>query len=208
MRARRTGTRPRDYAVVWRDGGGPIASGRLEVADDELVLHGGDAGELRIPLGDLASVEVGRGPQERINGEKSVVLERHSCERVLIGALGGIGFVGELTDLLARLRAERTARARVALVAPLKPGAAETARRLIEAGPPFEIEQLGLERHHVFVSKREVVFLFEGEDASAIVDALSRSPRLLKAAVRWRRVLAGEPRLATEQFSWTRAAGD
>jgi len=27
---------------------------------------------------------------------------------------------------------------------------------------------------------------------------------VLKAAVRWRRVLVGQPRLAEERFSWTR----
>src|SRR5947208_14877211 len=59
------------------------------------------------------------------------------------------------------------------------------AQRLVEEGPPFDVELSGLERHHVFVSEREVVF-FEGDSATAVVDALSRSPRVLKAAVRWR----------------------
>jgi hypothetical protein len=132
------------------------------------------------------------------------VLERQSCERVLVAALGGVGLLGELTDLLARLRAERAARARVAVVVPIKPGCAEAARRLVEEAPPFDLERLGLERHHVFVSECEVVFFFEGESASAAVDALSRNPRVLSAAVRWRGVLTGRPRLAAEQFGWTR----
>jgi len=114
-----------------------------------------------------------------------------------------VGLLGELTDLLARLRAERAARACVAVVVPIRRGTAEAARRLVEEGPPFDVERLGLERHHVFVSEREVVFLFEGDGASA-VDALSRSPRVLSAAVRWRGILAGQPRLAQEQFGWTR----
>jgi hypothetical protein len=63
---------------------------------------------------------------------------------------------------------------------------------------------LGLERHHVFVSEREVVFIFEGDSATAAVEALSRSPRALDAAVRWRRILGGRPRLAEERFGWTR----
>jgi hypothetical protein len=133
------------------------------------------------------------------------VLERRSRERVLIGAAGGVGLLGEITELLARLRSERAARARVALVVPIKRGATEAARRLVEEGPPFDIEQLELDRHHVFISEREVVFVFEGPDAGAIVDALSRSPDVLKAAVRWRNLLAGQPRLADERFGWTRA---
>jgi hypothetical protein len=132
------------------------------------------------------------------------VLERQSCERVLVAALGGVGLLGELTDLLARLRAERAARACVAVVVPIKRGSAEAARELVEEGPPFDLERLALERHHVFVSEREVVFFFEGESASAAVDALARSPGVLSAAVRWRGILAGRPRLAAEQFGWTR----
>jgi hypothetical protein len=195
---------PHDYAVVWRTGDGPTSSGRLELADDDLVLHGsGERDGLRIPFHDLSSVEIGRGSGERINGDKSLVLERHSCERVLVAALGGVGLLGELTDLLARLRAKRTARACVAVVVPIKRGTAEVAKRLVEEGPPFDVERLGLERHHVFVSEREVVFFFEGESATAAVDALSRSPRVLKAAVRWRGILGGRPRLAEERFGWT-----
>ena len=48
--------------------------------------------------------------------------------------------------------------------------------------------------------------VFEGDSATAAVDALSRSPGVLKAAVRWRRILGGRPRLAEERFGWTRAS--
>jgi hypothetical protein len=161
---------------------------------------------MRIPFDELSSVEMGREASERINGDKSVVLERHSCERVLISALGGVGLVGELTDLLARLRAEHAARVCVAVVVPIRRGKVEEARRLVEEGPPFDVEQSEIERHHVFVSDREVVFFFEGESAADAVDALSRNPDVLKAAVRWRGVLAGRPRLAEERFGWTRTS--
>jgi hypothetical protein len=171
------------------------------------VLHGAGWPEgLQIPFDELSSVEIGRGASERINGDKSVVLERHSCERVLISALGGVGLVGELTDLLARLRAEHAVRACVAVVVPIRRGKVEDAQRLVEEGPPFDVEQSGIERHHVFVSEREVVFIFEGESAAAAVDALSRSPDVLKAAMRWRGILAGQPRLAEERFGWTRTS--
>jgi hypothetical protein len=196
---------PHDYAVVWRTGDGPTSSGRLELGQEEVVLHGTDRTGLTIPFADLASVEIGRGTGDRINGDKSVVLERHSCERVLIAAFGGLGLLGEITDLLVRLRAEQAARACVAVVVPIRRGASEQARRLVEEGPPFDVEHLGLERHHVFVSGREVVFFFEGDGAATVVEALSRNPGVLKAAARWRGILAGRPRLAEEQFGWTRA---
>jgi hypothetical protein len=198
-------TNPRDYAVAWRTDDGPTCSGRLELGEDELVLHGSGAPErLRIAFNELASVEIGRGADERVNGERSLVLERGSCERLLVAALGGVGLLGELNELLARLRAEHVARARVAVVVPIKRGKAELARELVEEGPPFELEDVGLERHHVFVGEREVIFLFEGEQAAAAADALERSPGVLKAAMRWRGILAGRPRLAEERFGWTR----
>ncbi len=200
-------TNPHDYAVVWRTGEGPPSSGRLEVGDDALVLHGSSAPEgLRITFDELSSVEIGRGACERVNGDKSLVLERHSCERVLVAALGGVGLLGELNELLARLRAEHVARARVAVVVPIRRGKAELARRLVEEGPPFDIEDVGLERHHVFVGEREVVFFFEGDQAATAVNALARSPGVLKAAARWRGILAGRPRLAEERFGWTRTS--
>jgi hypothetical protein len=124
---------PHEYAVVWRTGEGPTSSGRLELGNDDLVLHGsGEPDGLRISFEELSSVEIGRGTAERINGDKSLVLQRHSCERVLIAALGGVGLLGELTDLLARLRAERAARACVVVIVPIKRGTAEAARRLAE----------------------------------------------------------------------------
>jgi len=206
LSAHRVHERSHEYAAVWRSGDGSTSCGKLEVGADDLVLHGSGEDELRIPFDDLSSVEIGRAADERINGDKSLVLERHSCERVLVAALGGVGLLGELTHLLARLRAEHAARACIAVVVPIKRGSAEAARQLVEEGPPFDLERLGLERHHVFVSEREVVFFFEGESASAAVDALSRSPRVLNAAVRWRGILAGRPRLAAEQFGWTRAS--
>ena len=179
-----------EYAVVWRTGDGPASSGKLELGADNLVLHGSSEDELRIPFDQLRSVEIGRAAGERINGDRSLVLERHSCERVLVAALGGVGLLGELTDLLARLRAEHAARACVAVVVPIRRGSADAARRLVEEGPPFDPERLGLERHHVFVSEREVVFFFEGDSAGAAVDALSRNPRVLNTAV----TLAGHSR--------------
>jgi hypothetical protein len=198
-----------EFAVFWRTGDGPTSSGKLELGEHELALRGSSEPDgLRIQFDELSSVEIGRGVGERINGAKSLVLERPACERVLIAALGGVGLLGEITDLLARLRAERAARACVAVVVPIRRGTGEAARRLVEEGPPFDLEQLGLERHYVLVGEREVVFFFEGESATAAIEALSRSPRVLKADVRWRGILAGQPRLAEERFGWTRIADD
>lgn len=204
MPANRTHERLRQYAVAWRTGDGAACSGKLEVGRDELVLKGAATPEgLHIPLVDVCSVEVSRAPADRVNDQRSLVIERESSERVLIAALGGIGLLGELNDLLARLRTEPTRRVCVAVVAPIHEGTADVARRLVAEGPPLDVQELDLERHHVFVGEREVVFIFEGNDTAKAVDALSRSPGVLQAAARWRRILGGPPRLAEEHFFWT-----
>jgi hypothetical protein len=197
---------PRNYAVVWRTGDGPTSCGRLELGDEELRLEGsGDSTDLRIRFEELAGVEIGRGAAEQINGKKSLVLERPSCERVLVtgvAMLDDVGLLGELSELVARLRAEPSVQARAAIVVPIKRGTGDEARRLVENGPPFAIADLELDKHYVFVSEGEVIFFFEGENAAPVVRALLRSPDVLKAAAQWRRILAGRPRLAEERFAW------
>ena len=42
MSAQDVRSRPHEYAVVWRTGAGPTSSGRLDLGDDDLVLHGSD----------------------------------------------------------------------------------------------------------------------------------------------------------------------
>jgi hypothetical protein len=95
---------------------------------------------------------------------------------------------------------------RVAVIATLKPDMAERARELVASGPPFDPDELGFERHHVYVSEVQVVFVFEG----ARVDALVR--RLAEAGggahetfAAWEPLLQGLPELAHEAYFWERA---
>jgi len=68
-------TRPHEHAVVWRTGAGPTSSGRLELGDDDLILHGsGGPDGLRIPFDELSSVEIGRGAAERITRVCSIIV--------------------------------------------------------------------------------------------------------------------------------------
>jgi hypothetical protein len=94
------------------------------------------------------------------------------------------------------------------VILPIRRGAAEAAQHLVAEGPPFDLEDVGLDRHHVFVSEREAVFFFEGASAPAAIETLSQSATVLKAAVRWRRIVGGPPRLAYEQFGWTRTTNE
>src|SRR5215210_38600 len=96
---------------------------------------------------------------------------------------------------------------RVAIVARLKSGAAERARQLIDAGPPFELGESGIERHSVFVSAGEVVFAIEGDQVEWVVDELIDAPfryELRRALDEWRAIVEGPPRVARQQFGWGR----
>jgi hypothetical protein len=91
---------------------------------------------------------------------------------------------------------------RVVVVAALREDAREAARLLVEAGPPFDPRRASLTAHEVYLTDREVVFVFEGPDAKAAVEALVGEPGVVRAASAWRDCLAGRPRLAEQVFSW------
>jgi hypothetical protein len=95
---------------------------------------------------------------------------------------------------------------RLVVVAPLKPGARDAARLLIENGPPFDPATTALTAHEVFLTDREVVFVFEGEDARKTVEELVGDPGVWRAATAWKECLDGRPRLADETFVWARQA--
>lgn len=93
---------------------------------------------------------------------------------------------------------------RVLVVAPLREDAHATVRLLIQDGPPFQLEGTGLERHEVFLSEHEAIFVFEGENPRAAVERLLGEAAVWRAAVAWRECLAGKPRIAEEAFAWDR----
>lgn len=90
----------------------------------------------------------------------------------------------------------------VAVVCPLRPGAAETARVLVAEGPPFDLAGAGIARHLVLVGEEEAVFVFEGPEARGAVERLATSPGVWRAAAAWRDLLAGRPRLLEPAFAW------
>lgn len=88
---------------------------------------------------------------------------------------------------------------------PLKPGARDSVRQLLDGGPPFDPEAAGLERHQVFLTDHEAVFLFEAPDQS-VLDRLARRPSLRWAAAAWREHVGGPTRLAEVAYSWARSS--
>ncbi len=97
---------------------------------------------------------------------------------------------------------------RVAVVVPLRPGSRESARQLIEAGPPFEIEDTPLVEHCVYLTDYEAVFVFEGPDAREAVEHVLGEADVWQAATAWRTILASKPRLAETVFTWQRGDPD
>ena len=96
---------------------------------------------------------------------------------------------------------------RLVLVVPLAEGAAARARELLRDGPPFELETMHVERHEVFLTQHEAVFVFETAGESPPLRLAAGDPRLRTAAAAWREVMAGRPRKAEIAFSWERPAG-
>jgi hypothetical protein len=92
---------------------------------------------------------------------------------------------------------------RAVVVLPLVEGMREQVAELLRDGPPFDPDEVGLERHQVFLAESEAIFLFEADDPEAATRLLS-SPGLWPAAGAWADVLAGPPQLTDVAYSWTR----
>jgi hypothetical protein len=92
----------------------------------------------------------------------------------------------------------------VVVVVPVKESVREQARALLAKGPPFDPAESGLDAHHVYVTEREAIFLFEAADRAAL-EGLSSPVDAWAPAEGWRVYLAGEPRVAEEAYSWTRS---
>jgi hypothetical protein len=197
------------YAVVWQEPGGPVFAGKLALGPGRLVLGGsGPGGSLAsfgIPYGDLASVRVGRTPEERLNGLACLVLERRGGPPISIGPVSGTGSVFDVGQALAELISERAeSYGRSTIVVPIRPEKTDSVRELIAQGPPFDPAATTLERHEVYLTDREVIFVFEGPDVQTLARELVRSAAAWRAAAAWRDCIAGRPVTAERAYSWTR----
>jgi hypothetical protein len=195
------------HAVSWRASDGAVASGSLELDDGAVVLRGtagdGDVVVLRHGLDEIVSVRIGRSPAERIAGQRSIVLELAGGDAISVLPVAG-GQLIELSELLAELSSEASPRHQdlVVVVVPLRKGTRARAEELAADGPPFDLGAADLERHHMFVTDAEAIFIFEGHGARDSVRKLLRNPRVVAAATRWRDCVAGPPRMADETFAW------
>lgn len=183
------------FAVVFRDGSAQ-AAGALEVEPDRLRLRGraNEARlELEIPFSELSEVRLGRRPHERLNGYRTLVLERAGMPAVQVAPLGA-AMIHEIVDLLVSL-GQRTDRDVLVVVVALKGGCLHRVRALLAKGPPFDPASLGLSRHEVYLREREAVFVFCGNDVRTPVATAIRDPAVWKAGLAWQRCFAAPPRI-------------
>jgi hypothetical protein len=92
---------------------------------------------------------------------------------------------------------------RVVVVLPVKESSRDQVRELLAGGPPFDPGTSGLDRHEVYLTDREVIFLFEATDPSAL-ERLVVDTRVWDAAIAWRDCLEGPPRIAKGVYSFAR----
>ena len=95
----------------------------------------------------------------------------------------------------------------LAIVARLRAGTERRAAELLAKGPPFDPEESRLDRHAVYLSAGEVVFVFEGREVEWIVEELVDDPLRPLAAdalEEWRPLVEGEPRIARPAYAWLR----
>ncbi|MEK6274479.1 MAG: hypothetical protein AABM30_03990 [Actinomycetota bacterium] len=196
------------YAVTWQEGVGPVLHGKLELRSDALVLEGSDCnGPQRqdVAYYDVTSAQVARIPSERLSGRQTLVVDHGAAGALKIAGVAQPGIISELAENLTALRrtGERPNLSRLVVVVPLQQGARDRARSLLGKGPPFDPAAAGLERHHVFLTDQEAVFVFEADTPGA-VERLASDETLWEALKGWSDLVAGPPRLAEDVYSWIR----
>jgi hypothetical protein len=197
------GSSASSYAAIWAEGEDVPCSGGVVLAEEGLTLTGSalPVGEARlVRYADVVGVEVLREPSLRLNGYPTLRIERRGGSRLRVCTIG-LGVLGELNELLAAAIASEQPQL-VGIVVPLRKRALAEAAALIERGPPFDFAALGIGRHEVLLSEREVIFLFEGKQLDETMERLVRDPSVWRAASGWSRVIAGPPRLAERRFGW------
>ena len=91
----------------------------------------------------------------------------------------------------------------VVVVGSIRAGKRAELEKLLAAGPPFDLAQSGFSKHYAFIGERTVVFVFEGAEARAHLQDLSK--RIPMRELARMGMLVRNPELLTECVSWTPA---
>ena len=192
------------YAVKWHEPDGQDYVGRLELGPRVLHLVG-DAGGARVDrqigYDELEGLRIGHDAGERVDGRRTLVIERPQGAYHLTSTVFEAGILQELVDRLSEL--SLAAPRRATIVVPLKEGALARVRELAAAGPPFDPNETQLTRHQLLLTAQEAIFLFETADERGL-QALLAEVDVWAAASAWHDLVAGPPRLAEVAYSWER----
>jgi hypothetical protein len=192
------------YAVTWEEPDGSLGSGRLELGTDALLLEGrnGGAGVTRtFPYRNMSGLRVARRANERLQNRPTLIVDLVGGRSLRIAGVAQPGIVSELASRLNGLRHDPHVSERLVLVVPLKADARPKAESLLAKGPPFEPADLGLENHEVFLTDREVVFVFEGLPG-LLLNRSAENEAIWNAAAAWEPLVEGSIRFAERVYSW------
>ena len=193
------------YAVKWREPDGRTYLGRLALGARTLCLVGrgpdGPAINRQIGYEEILDLRVGSRGADRLDGQPALVVERADGRYLVTSAGIGAGIVHEVVDLLADLR--RGASRRATVVVPLQAGALDGVRKLVANGPPFDPSKTALTQHQLLLTEQEAIFVFEAQTEEGLAALLGQLD-IWAAAVAWRDLVAGPPRLAAVAYAWER----
>lgn len=198
------------YPVMWALNDEEFIAGTLEIAggDIRLVGHTDDGGRAtcRIAAAELFHVSESGAPDDRVNGLRTVVVDERGGRRLLIAPQAGGEHLSEIAALLqdAAGLAGRPM-TRLVVRVPVDPEHVERVRALVRRGPPYDLSEVpGLERHEVYLTDRDVMFLFEGADPGFAVERLMRDARVWSAFEGWDELVSGSPSVVEPAYSWSR----
>lgn len=101
----------KSYAVLWREGSGPVKAGKLVLGPTSLCLESG-SGRGRVSSRVLRYAEltdVGSATlRERISSRPTAFIDRSGGERLAIAVMDGLGSVREIVERLSTRLTPRT----------------------------------------------------------------------------------------------------
>lgn len=193
------------YAIKWREPDGQTYLGRLAFGARTLALQGrgpdGPAVDTQIAYEEILNLSIGSRGADRLDGQPALVVERADGRYLVTSAGIGAGIVHEIVDRLADLRGGALRRATV--VVPLRAGALAGVRELVAQGPPFDPAKTALTQHQLLLTEQEAIFVFEAQTEEGLAALLGQLD-IWAAAVAWRDLVAGPPRLAAVAYAWER----
>ena len=110
--------------------------------------------------------------------------------------------ISRLAEQLVALRLPEHAHLSLAVVVPLAGDRRDVVREFLAEGPPFDPGAIGLERHQVFVTDREAVFVFETKAGMAAFERLVAEPEFWDVLGSWERCAEGEARVSAAVYEW------